>query len=232
VTGRELVSASLRLIGAVAPGESLAAQEATDGLSALNRMIGSWSTEGLMIHAVTQETPVTLTAGDSTVTLGTSGDITTRPMEIVAAFIRQGSTDHPVRLLSTSEFASISDKSVQSSIPSDLFDDGGYPRRTLTLYPVPAAANSLVLVTKRALTEIATLDTAVSLPPGYEDALVYNLAVRLSPEYGRPVSAEVAMIANESKANIKRLNQRPAYLRVDSALLPGGRFNIYTGDSR
>ena len=133
--------------------------------------------------------------------------------------------------MSVDEYAAISDKSVQADYPTDLYDDGGYPQRTLTLYPVPSAAKSLVLFTKRALTSISTLDTSVSLPPGYEDAIVYNLAVRYALEYGRAVPDVVVILAAESKASIKKANIRPSYLRVDSALMAaGGSFNIYTGD--
>ena len=41
------------------------------------------------------------------------------------------------------------------------------------------------------------------------------------------------MTANESKAGIKKANQRPAYLRIDDvpAGLTGGKYNIYTGDN-
>ena len=231
-TARDLVSAALRKIGALGAGETATAEAATDGLSELNRMLGSWSNEGLLIHAITQESPQTLTAGDSTVTMGTSGDITSRPQEIVKALIRDGTTDYPVNVhMSVDEYAAISDKSVQADYPTDLYDDGGYPQRTLTLYPVPSAAKSLVLFTKRALTSISTLDTSVSLPPGYEDAIVYNLAVRYALEYGRAVPDVVVILAAESKASIKKANIRPSYLRVDSALMAaGGSFNIYTGD--
>lgn len=231
MTGRDLITAALRLIGASAPGESIASAEATDGLSAFNRMLGSWSTDGLLIYAETQETPFTLTAGDATVTMGTSGDITTRPQEIVKAVIRDGSTDHPVDILSISEWASITNKSVQSTYPRALYDDGGYPQRIITLYPVPSAAKSLILWTKRPLTEISTLDTTISLPPGYEEALIYNLAIRLAPEYGKVVPDAVVLVATESKAGLKRANRRPSYLQVDEALTAtGGRFNFDTGD--
>lgn len=231
MTGRDWVASSLRKIGVLGTGESMDASQATEGLATLNQMLESWSIEGLVIHAITSEAPLTLTPSDGTVTMGTSGNITTRPVSIEKALIRSGTTDYPpLRLLSLAEFAAIPDKSTQSEIPSALYDDGGYPQRTLTLYPVPSAANSLVLFTKRQLTQIATLDTEISLPPGYERALVYNGAIDLAPEYGRAVSAEVAKIADESKAAIKRANHKPSYLRCDD--VPAGSqgiYNIMTG---
>lgn len=230
MTGRDVVTAALKKIGALAPSESIAASEASDGLAELNRMLGSWSNEGLLIYAITAETPLTLTPSQATYTLGISGSITTRPQKIEKALIRDGTLDLPVNvLLSLSEFAAIALKSMQSTYPTDLYDDGGYPRRTITLYPVPSAAKSLVLFTKRALTAISTLDTAVSLPPGYEDAMVWNLAERLAPEYGKALSEVVMMKAIDTKAAIKNANHKPSYLRCDDALVSGGMFNIITG---
>lgn len=232
MTGRDVVSAALRKIGALAPGETLVASEASDGLSELNRMLATWSTDGLTIYAITEESPLTLTPGDSTVTLGASGDITTRPQKIEKALIRDGSTDYPVHILTLEEYARIADKTVQSTYPHSLYDDGGYPQRTIKLYPVPNAAHSLVLFTKRALTAIASLATEISFPPGYEDALVYNLAVRLAHEYGRPLDAVVLELASISYAGIKRSNHRPSYLQCDPAVAVRGAFDINTGDYR
>lgn len=233
MTGRDLVSASLRLIGAIAPGESPEASEASDGLSTLNRMLDSWSNENLLIYQVVKESPITLVAGTSTYTLGVGGNITTRPIEIVGASVRDAasSQEYPLYLLSPAEFQGIGNKSLQSNYPEKLYDDGGYPQRTLTLYPIPSIANLLVLLTKRALTSISTLDDDISLPPGYERALVYNLSIDLAPEYGRPIDPIVMQTASESKSSIKRSNVRPSYLKITD--VPAGRpsrgFNINTG---
>ena len=233
MTGRELVAASLRLIGALAPGEPLAAQEAKDGLDSINRMIDSWSNDGLMVYSITQEAPLVLTPDVSTYTLGLAGDLPERPLQIVNAFLRVGTTDFPVRILSKDEYASIVLKGMKSTIPNALFDDGGYPQRKITLYPVPSQANSLVLYTKRHLPEIASLDDTITLPPGYERALAFNGAIELAPEYGKSVSAEVLKVADESKSSLKRANHKPSYLVVDDGTL--GRstvFNVYTGGYR
>lgn len=219
MTGREMIAASLRLIGAIASGETPSADEASDGLSSLNRLIDSWSNEGLTIYAITAESPLTLTGGDATYTLGTSGDITTRPMKIEKAVIRDGSTDYPITVRSIEEYAAIPNKTIQSTYPTDLYDDGGYPQRTLTLYPVPSASKQLVLWTRRPLTQIATLDTSISFPPGYDRALIFNHALDLAPEYGKTVPDAVAIGAVESKAAIKRANQRARYLRCDSGVM-------------
>lgn len=230
MTGRDLVSASLRLIGVLAPGETLPAAEAADALATVNRMIDSWSNESLLIHAKVREV-FSLVGGTQSYTIGTGGTFNTdRPLRVDAASIKVGSTEYPLNQLGIAEWAAISDKTSTSDIPTDMYLSGSYPLETISLYPTPSAANSIVLYSWKPLDQISTLDTDVSLPPGYEEALIYNAAIRLSPEYGRTVTAEVAMLAAEAKASIKRMNHKPRLLRADPAFTAAG-FNFTTGGS-
>lgn len=234
MTGREAITAALRLIGVLASGETATAAEASDGLSALNRMISSWSTEGLMTYSVVRE-EFTLTVNDGIYTMGASGDFnTTRPTRIESASIEDQSasptTESPLRLINSSEWAGIATKDL-SSTPQYLYTDFTNPLVTLNLWPRPDTADKLVVYSVKVLTAVSTLDTSITMPPGYDDAIVYNLAVRLAPEYGRQTPAEIAMLATESKASIKRVNHKPRYLKADSGALmtSGGGFDIVNG---
>lgn len=234
MTGRAIIAAALRKIGALAPSESVAASEASDGLSELNRMIANWSTEGLIIYTRTREA-VAMTPGTATYTMGTGGTFSaTRAIRIHEALIRDDSAspaiEYPVRMLTLTEWSAISQKDASGSIPHSLYADGAFPSEVITVYPRPTIAHKLVLFSDKPLSSISTLDATVSLPSGYEDAIIYNLAVRLAPEYGRPVPDAVAITANESKANIKRANHKPAYLSCDAAIAGRGGFNMNTGD--
>jgi hypothetical protein len=234
MTGRDLVAASLRLIGAIAPGESPEASEATDGLYALNRMISSWSTERLLIYAQVRE-EFTLTPGQAAYTMGSGANFdSSRPISIEKASIQSLTSpaiEYPIRILSQAQWAEVVLKGMQSTIPTDLFAEGTYPNETINLYPVPSEANRLVLYTHKPLTEIASLDTSISFPPGYERALVSNGALELAPEYGKAASAELVRMADDSRAAIKRANIRANYLRVESALMGSRPFDIFKGDT-
>lgn len=226
MTGRDLVSASARLLGVLATGETLSAQEATDGLATLNRMLDSWSEEKLLVYARVREV-FALTPGQSSRTLGTGGNFNTaRPQAIAQARLLVNGLEYPVDILSEAEWAAIADKSVQTEIPTAIYPEGTYPLETVNIYPVPSAANSLVLYSWKPLSTVATLDTAISLPPGYERALVFNLAVDLAPEYGRPVPDRVDLVAARSLASIKRKNFRPSYLQIDGAIPARGRGRV------
>jgi hypothetical protein len=66
----------------------------------------------------------------------------------------------------------------------------------------------------------------VVVPPGYEEAIISNLAVRLALGFGKPVGQELAMLASQSKASIQSLNTPRLRLRTDPALR-GRRSGLY-----
>lgn len=108
----------------------------------------------------------------------------------------------------------------------------GWPYHILSFWPIPDNAQTSVLL---ALPEpsvwFADLTTDESLPPGYADAIRYQLAARLAPEYGRLLDPQLAQLAADSLAAIKRANWTPVELRIDP-LLQGdrGAFDWRTGE--
>jgi hypothetical protein len=233
VTGRDLISASLRLIGAIAPGQSLGASEATEGLDTLNQMIDSWSNDSLMVYSRIRE-EFNLIAGQQAYTIGVDGDFdTSRPQQIENATLldesQTPSIETPIAIIrDQSEWANIPIKGIESSVPCALFMNDLYPQASIYFYPVPSEVKKVVLWSWKPLTAF-TLDTVISLPPGYEKALKFNLAIDLAPEYGRSVADTVLNGATESKSAIERKNVKQSLLGVDSALLSRSVFNIYTG---
>lgn len=225
----DLITDSIIEIGALAIGEPLPAAESARALRLLTQMVSQWNTEGLMVYNVIT-TVKTLTVGQGSYTCGAGGNINiARPAKVLAAYNRDANgIDTPIYVTDNFlEYADITKKNSQSPMASVLYDDGAVPLKTLTLYPVPSStAYTLVLWTAGAIDSLTTLATVILLPPGYERALRLNLAIELSPAYGKPVSPELAALAVDAKAQIKRNNTT-----IDQLEMPAGiptRGNSYS----
>jgi len=232
MTPRDAIETSLRLIGVLASGETASSSEANDAFSSLNRMIKNWSIEGFLVFKVVREV-FTLAIGQQTRTMGTGGNFnTTRPTKILYAGSIQNDVEFPVRIYNAQQWSEIALKTTQSSLPEVIYPEGTYPLETINIWPVPSEANQIALYSLKELSEFTSLSEEISLPPGYEDAIIYNLAKRLAAEYGRPLRDDVALEAMQLKANLKRQNTRASYMRSDAFGLNEFRkpFNYLTGD--
>lgn len=225
-TAQTIIDRAYRLLGAVASGDSATSDESADALIALNAMLESWQLEKLMVYAV-QDKTYTL-EGSGAITLGAAGNITTRPDKIEAAFIRSGNNDYPLIERDLAWWVNVTDKTVTTDIPSDFYYEPSYPQGVLNLYPVPTVANVLHVMMWVPFTAFAAVGTSVSLPPGYERALAYNLAIDIAPELEREPSRTVVTIAKESKAAIKRGNSKSISAMPEIGSMGHGRFDIFT----
>lgn len=207
ITALEMIRRALRLLGVYSSAEVLSAEEAADGLSALNSMIDSWSNESLLMYSHSLDV-VSLTTGLAQYTLGATGTVVTnRPTQVLpASYINYNGVSTPIAPLTLEQYTSIAYKSLTGSVPSVMLFEADYPNATLTLYPAPVAGCTLNLWSIKPLSGFASVGTTVSLPPGYEDAIVFNLAVMLAPEFEAQPSPLVLKTAAVSKKAIKRTN--------------------------
>jgi hypothetical protein len=216
MTAADIIKAAIRKLGGMNSGETPSSDEIADGLEALNSMLDSLSIEGLVIPGVERQTHA-WTANTPTYTLGTGGTFNTaRPTKLAnAAFIPTGETrEFPLRLLTDDEWAGIDLKSL-GGFPDSLYNDADYPLANLSIWPITTSGGTLVLYTETPITRFSASSTSFSMPPGYEEMLKTNLAIRLAPEYVVAVSVELAMAAQESKANVKRANFQPIMMVAD-----------------
>lgn len=206
VTCIDLIKRAYRLIGVYSIGEAPTADESIDGLTSLNAMLGDWANEGLMVYASTTDA-IPLIANNGVYTIGASGDFpANRPQEVLnASYIQYGLVSYPLAILTKEQYNNIQVKSV-GGIPTSMMYSADFPNGTITLYPVPQATMTLNLVSKKLLNVFQNLTDVVSLPPGYENAVVFNLAKYLSAEFGQPLPIQVARQAAGSKRTIKRTN--------------------------
>lgn len=221
VTATTMITRAMRLIRCLGTDQSPTANEATDGLNVLTSMLDAWGIERLMIYQI-QQTTHSWTANASSKTIGTGGDFSVaRPIKIEpkGCFFRDSSNqDYPLGVYPRQEYDSIVVKTSGGSIPEFLFYDDGFPTRTLYAYPVPDSALTLYLNHWLPLQTFNTLTEAISLPPGYQAAIEYNLALWLAPEFGAAAVAAAKDIQKQAdmlKTIIKSINRPSMASRID-----------------
>jgi hypothetical protein len=210
-TSQSLIDRAARLVGAVNSGVSCTAAESADGLIALNAMLEAWQIEKLDVYAFV-DTAYSLVAATSSYTVGPAGNfaLTPRPYKIEECFVRVSGIDYPVDLLTAEQWFAIPIKTDTATYPDRAYYEPTLPTGTLIVYPVPSAVSSLHIVTWQVVSNLAALSTTISLPPGYERAITYNLAIEWAgTEFGLPPSNDVRKIAQDSLAAIQRANHRP-----------------------
>jgi len=231
VTVRDLIKGSLRLIGVIAGNETPSSDMQTDALASLNEMLDSWSADGVLQYATTRE-EFALTVSQQQRTIGATGNfVTTRPTQIVAAGVELNGIEIPIELINVDQWASITNKDSTSNIPQKMYIEGTFPNETLNFWPIPNTANNLVLYSLKPFSTL-TVATSLSFPPGYQEAIRYNLAKKLAPEYGRPLDAAIEVVANDSLALLKTKNTKALYMTSDAFGLAQatGSFDINTGE--
>lgn len=225
-TARDIITRALRKGKIIARRQTPTAEEINDGLADLNSMLGLWSNDSLLINARTLE-PFSLTSGVSEYTIGQGADFNTvRPLFIVSAYIRDAGFDYKVDVISENSLAGIFNKN-ESGIPSALSYDNGFPIAKIKLAQLPSSPYQLWLLTEKQLTEMPSLDSDVIMPPGWDDVLVHNLAVRLCAEYGRTPDELTYKTANDGLALIQRTTNRNR--NTDWGNKQGNSGNIMTG---
>lgn len=240
---QDIIKEALELLGVLSEGEALSAATLENSLRTFNFMVDSWNTEKLIIWVLARN-EFTLTVGTNPHEIGPGvvapGLDAPRPNRIEQgqAWIKGGNlgtTETEMKVFTREQWAReyLSD---QSTIPYGLYYEPLFPVAKIWFTFKPDLNYTIVLYLEQMLQQILsdTTTSELSLPPGYAEALASNLAIKLAPKYGKTTPVEVINSAVEGKASIKRLNQKPLYVRGDPELAVRGasNVNIFRGDYR
>lgn len=220
ITALDMIRRAYRLIGVYSIGEPISQDEAIDGLSALNSMVDGWANESLMIYSHTLDS-VALTAGVINYTIGATGTIiSTRPSEVLnASYINYQNVSTPLGIATLEQYNTIPFKALSSGIPNILWYEPTYPNASITLYPAPIAGCTLNLWSLKPLVNFFNLTDVIGLPPGYEDLIVFNLAIAMASEMSIEPTVTVVRTAAAAKKSVKRQNTVVPILQMPSAVM-------------
>jgi hypothetical protein len=240
-TGLDLVRAAMRLIQVSAVDTDLTAAELADGIQSLNRMLDQWGVEELMLYQVKREAFELITNQNPyTIGLGATWN-TIRPIRIIDAYLtlNNGSipVDYPMQVLNYDDYNAIRLKTLSTNFPSYIYYQPSFPVGEVYIYPLYAPNDpstqgpALITLTSWTPLPLITDPTCyIELPPGYWEAIVFNLAIRIAEEYQFDIRPTTVALAQNALRIIKRMNQRTVTLQTDTALMNTSqmRYNIYS----
>jgi len=223
MTAQSLIKSALRTIGVIATGETPEASELTDGLEAMKMMFRNWSSQQIRLYYVSLQ-DVTLT-GAAYYTIGSGGDIAcARPVSIHGGMC----DDFTVRMIDRDLYQALEAGGAGGAAVEYAWYNPEYPLGKVYVYPTDGTL--LTLNCLLPLTEPAALTSDVSFPPEYDEAIKWNLAIRLAPEYGKEAGQTVTALAMSTLRNLETLNfaGSMAAARVDAIAIPS-TFDIEYG---
>jgi len=207
-TGAVLVKDALAKRFVTAPNEEPDADQIEFALRWLNRMLESWGAQKPLLYTITEET---FTLTPSTASYSTALLTDGRPASVDYLFNRLSNVDYPCQLVDNQTYADVQYKPVDA-VPTLCYYNDGYPNGLFNFYPRPYAAFECHVYVRRVLTGTVTATTDVLLPPGYEAAIVDNLAVYYP--FAVPASPDMKRDAKNGKDVLKIANYEPLISKV------------------
>lgn len=235
---RSLATQSMGRLGVLASGENMTAADANVCLEAINQLLDEWQATPLMLYAE-QRTTWNLTPSQASYTVGDSAEVDVpRPVYVDAVSYVQTNLSPPLEIqmnpYTDASWAAQSQKTLTSNLPLNYYYNLTYPLATLYLWPIPTQASLQgVLYARTQVAQLASLDTDVALPNGWQRMIVTNLAVEIAPAFFREPSATLVDQAKKSLAAVKRSNIRNVDLVTPAgALIQTGNNGGYWGRAR
>jgi len=144
-----------------------------------------------------------------------------RPLRILDGFIRQAAqtNDIPARVLSRDEYNRFGKKSSSGS-PIQLYYDPQANTGHLYVYPVPSQATQLIFIEfQKPIEDFSAASEDFDMPQEWADALKFNLARRLAPEYevSQIKYNQIKDLADESYEAINNWDQEAASVYLQPA---------------
>jgi len=182
------------------------------------RMIKQWGIKGSVVWE-SLKTQHTLSAGTQTYTVGSGGTINiARPNRILrGTYIKENGIDHLVTIVDQVRFNAIASKNAGvPDAPSLLWYDPQYPLGIINLFP--AGGGTLYLRSAQPLAEPAAIGNDVVFPDEYQDAITWNLTMRIHPKFKGPPDAYTMAMAQQTLEEIENLNVANDYGEADNEL--------------
>lgn len=227
-----LLDAALRIAGLLhRPGWTHSDDQYNELIPATNRMLSSWNCDGHKVYDTSID-EYALTEDQKSYTIGPGGELDNgsakgaRPLFVAGAnliFPTDPQVRRRVGILTDAEWRSISIQDIPGAPPYQLYFDGsmdsnGLGRIYLRFQPPAGYILELYTWQRLAAAFVNKTDVAV-FPDGYEEAIVYNLAVRaasLNPNESN-LAPDARDLAARALNTLKAFNAKSPRIGCDPA---------------
>lgn len=196
LTRNQIIESALRKLGVLAEGQTPSTQNYSDGMMALNAVIAQLRAVGMPLWARSE---YTFTPTTGTYTIGTGMTLNTPfPVKLLQAFRTETNAKIPLEVMAREDFNILPTTNTGSPIKVNYQPFVNYG--TVSFWPVPTSTNTatVTLVYQRPYQYFTTSTETMDFPEEWYNAIIYNLAVRLAPEWGVPLP-DRQMLMQEAK---------------------------------
>lgn len=189
VSRDDIIKRALRLVGALAQGETPTTDQTTEAAAALNGLVKAWQADGMPLWAI-KSYNVPLVSGTKDYTIGVGQSVNTpKPLKVIQAYNHNltSNVDVPMRIITRQEYNILGNKT-SSGNPIQVYYEPLNEYGILHVFPVPStveqSANVITIYYQRPFEDFDVSTDTPDFPQEWYDAITYGLATRLAPEYG------------------------------------------------
>jgi len=189
----QVITGALRKLAVLPSGGTPSAAQISDASEALNALVKAFQADGMPLWALTSHT-FTVTSGTATYAIGVSQTLdTVAPLKVMQAlYTVSGASAVPMNVYNRYDFNMLPNLSTVTGTPVNLYYQptsgaSGEPIGSIKLWPVPNdSTTTITLHYQRPFNDMDAAGNNFDFPSYWIQALIYNLAWALAPEYGIP----------------------------------------------
>lgn len=198
---QQIVNAALRKLAVLPSGGSANSNQLTEAVVALNSILKAFAADGMPLWAITTFSFTTV-AGQNVYDIGVGQTLNTvAPLKLLQAMrAPSGDTQVPLNIYPRYDFNILPNLSTITGTPVNLYyqklsDDHG----KIYLWPYPSdSTTTITLDYHRPFQDMVNSTDNLDFPVYWTQAVTYNLAWALAPEYGIPPT-DRQVLATEAK---------------------------------
>lgn len=184
----QVIKGALRKLAVLPSGGSPTTAQTNDASDALNALIKAFHADGMPVWKITS-TDFSTVDGTSSYTVGVGQTVNAAaPLKVYQAFYTpSGGVNTPLNIYNRYDFNELPQGSSYEGVPVNLYYQPLGATGTIKLWPTPSDSTTTITIHYQAPFEDMDAGTNdFDFPSYWIQALIYNLAWSLAPEYGIP----------------------------------------------